>query len=212
MLKTSLNKILNVIEGIFIGAIIGIVIGIIGTLLCTKDVQDVAVKIQPGEIDVDFDSTEITEKILDKKDYPREFTISTPAGDIHIDSTTPYGEIPAIETRWSGKQDFMINNKLTLGYYNALIIHTGDIHKLHLWFDPINTRIEVPKPSPCHLYIEIDNWIDQNINWHGALAANLWYKNFAIDGRIIVNPIKREDEKEYKINFLIGFSYRFKVF
>jgi len=205
MLKSIISKIFYSLLMLLVGMVIG-------SLLCSKDTKDIAVKIEPGDIDVDFDSTETTEKILDKKDYPREFTISTPGGDIRIDSMTPYGEIPAIETRWRGKQDFMINNKLASGNYNALIIHTGDIHKLRLWFDPINTKIEVPKPGPCHLYIEIDTWIDQNVNWHGALAGNLWYRNFAIDGRIIANPIKREDEKEYKISFLIGFSYRFKVF
>lgn len=205
MLKSITSKIFYSLLMLIIGIIIG-------SVLCSKDTKDIAVKIEPGDIDVDFDSTEITEKILDKKDYPREFTISAPGGDIHIDPTTPYGEIPAIETRWTGKQDFMINNKLTSGNYKALIIHTGDIHKLRLWFDPINTKIEVPKPGPCHLYIEIDNWIDQNINWHGALAGNLWYKNFALDGRLSLDPIKREDDKEYKISFLIGFSYRFKVF
>ena len=212
MLKSSLNQILNVIKGIFIGAIIGIIIGIISSLLCTGDKQDVALEVKPGDIDVDFDSTETIEKILDKKDYPGEFTISTPEGDIRIGSTTPYGEIPPIETRWSGKQDLLINDKLTRGDYDGLIIHTGKIHRLYLRFDPITTRIDIPRLSPFNLYVVIKNRLDQNVKWHGALGTNLWYKNFALGGAIAIDPVRRAEETEYKISFLIDFSYRYKIF
>lgn len=206
-----IKQILYVLGYTLITIFIGIVIG---SLLCSGGKQDIAVNIEPGDIAINFDSdsTEILENILDKKDYPREFTISTPDGDIQIDSTTLYGDIPPIETRWQGKQDFLINGKFIQGAYNGLIVHTGDIHRLELQFDPITTKIEIPKPAPFHLYIEIHNRLDQNINWHGALAVNLWYKNFALDGILAADPIKREDETEYKINFLAGFSYRIKIF
>lgn len=98
-------------------------------------IPETSIKTIIGEI-------EATRKILRGIEFPKSYTIFVPGDSFYIDSSTPYGEIPVVETSWPESANFFVNKTPVPLKMEISVVHRGDIFEHELRLTPSKTEIK----------------------------------------------------------------------
>lgn len=198
---------LKLLSGILI---LGMILGSVITFAFFKPEKEyVDVEISAQILSFILSELETTQKIIKGIKFPTKYIIKTETDTIPIDSTTLYGNIPVVETSWDSDSSlvlFINGLKKRIDVFGKVTAR-GDVFNVVFGLYQTKFKIKVDKPDKWDFDLLVGSWIDQNYKWHGALMIELWYKKFALDAQMRVEPVKREENTEYQIKFLAGMVY-----
>lgn len=152
MIETIIIKIGKAI----LSKLIWIGIGVLLTLLlfatlCQPEPQTVTMEVPLQEIETILSSVNTLQTILDSDNWPKGYVIKTKYKTIYIDSATPYGDVPVVETSWDTTYELSINNELKRADMSIIITHKGEVFNHTIIFHPTIFKVDVPGEKSIRL-------------------------------------------------------------
>jgi len=132
-------------------------IGVLLTLLlfatlCKQKPQTVTVEVPAQEILSVLDEIKTTQKIIRGIKFPKSYTIYLPGETIYIDSATPYGDVPVVETQFDTSFALLVNKQKEIIRAGFAIIHKGEVFNHRFFLYPTTFTIDVPGESALRLW------------------------------------------------------------
>ena len=188
--------------------ILGMILGSIITFAIVKPHPKIVnIEIPAQEIRAVLDSIAKLQRIIEDIEFPTSYIIVQGKDTTVVDSNTLYKDVPVVATTWDSSFTISINKQIFPVDYYQEVIAKGEVFDVTFGLYQAEFNTEMAKPSNWDFDLLVGSWIDQNYRWHGALMTELWYKKFCIDAQMRIEPIKREENTEYKIKFLAGMVY-----
>ena len=188
--------------------ILGMILGSIITFAIVKPHPKIVnIEIPAQEIRAVLDSIAKLQRIIEDIEYPTSYIIVEGKDTTVVDSNTLYKDVPVVATTWDSSFTISINKQIFPVDYYQEVIAKGEVFEVTFGLYQAEFNTEMAKPSNWDFDLLVINGIDEDRKWHGALVTNLWYKKFALSPQVRIEPVKREEDTEYQIKYVIDFVY-----
>jgi hypothetical protein len=186
----------------------GILIVVLAVIAFLKPAtKAVSVEVPAQEIRAVFAAINKTQTILEGMEFPTRYIIVEGKDTTVVDSNTLYKDVPVVATAWDSSFTISINKQIFPVDYYQEVIAKGEVFEVTFGLYQAEFNVEMAKPSNWDFDLLVVNGIDEDRKWHGALVTNLWYKKFALSPQVRIEPVKREEDTEYQIKYVIDFVY-----
>lgn len=119
--------------------------------LCKSKPQTVTMEIPLQEIETMLSDINALQKIMDSDNWPKGYVIRTEHDTFYVDSATPYGDVPVVETSWDTTYTLLLNQQKKIAKIGFTVTHKGELFEHIITFYPTKFTVEVPGEKAIRL-------------------------------------------------------------
>ena len=187
MLETLVSKILKPILSKLIYIGIGFLLALLlFATLCKSEPQTVTTEIPLQEIETLLGEIKTTQKVIRDIKFPKSYTIYLPDTTICIDSATPYGDVPVVETRFDTSFTVKIDDSMKKVDVTFILTHKGEVFTHTFIIHPATFVTDVAAPKAFKLWGNLGVGYSHDGRVPGCLELGLKFKDrISISGQAI---------------------------